>query len=195
MARKVILFVAQTLDGYIAETDGNIDFLSDEDVAMGEIEDREYDKMIRHIDTVVMGRTTYDQVVNELSPDNYPYADFDNYIMTSHPLEDFDNVHFVNGDVVELVQKLKEQPSRKDIWIVGGSKVIAPLVTNNLVDIFRIGIVPIILGKGIPLFLDNVRHKGLNLKSVKKVNGIAYLEYQRWLNLAMLTKSKCKEWH
>lgn len=179
MARKVILFVAQTLDGYIAETDGNIDFLSDEDVAMGEIEDREYDKMIRHIDTVVMGRTTYDQVVNELSPDNYPYADFDNYIMTSHPLEDFDNVHFVNGDVVELVQKLKEQPSHKDIWIVGGSKVIAPLVTNNLVDIFRIGIVPVILGKGIPLFLDNVRHKGLNLKSVKKVNGIAYLEYQR----------------
>jgi len=179
MSRKVILFIAQTIDGYIAETDGKIDFLIDNDFTSGDTKDHEYEKLTKRIDTVVMGRKTYDQVVNELSPNDYPYTDFENYIMTTNITEDFDNIHFENGNVAELVEKLKQEPSKKDIWIIGGSSLIAPLINNDLIDIYQIGVIPIVLGKGIPLFSDRTKFKELNLESVKKVNGIAYLEYEK----------------
>jgi Dihydrofolate reductase len=94
MARKVILFIAETLDGYIAEENGNIDYLIDNDFTSGETKDREYEKLVKHVDTVVMGRKTYDQVANKLSPNNYPYDSFENYIMTRHPGDDVGNIHF-----------------------------------------------------------------------------------------------------
>ncbi|KRO00115.1 dihydrofolate reductase family protein [Companilactobacillus kimchiensis] len=177
MTRKVILFIAETLDGYIAEADGNIDFLIDNDFTSGETKDREYDKLAKRIDTVVMGRKTYDQVANELAPNNYPYTDFENYVLTRHSGDDIANIHFVNGDVVDLIRGLKKESSKKDIWIIGGSSVIAPLVNSDLIDEYQIGIIPIVLGSGIPLFSDKTKFKEFNLESVKKVNGIAYLNY------------------
>ena len=177
MSRKVILFIAQTLDGYIAEANGSVDFLTNDfDL------DEQYDEFISHIDTVVMGRKTYDQVVNELSPDAYPYVDFQNYILTTHPEDDTDAtdyVTFVNQDVVDLVENLKKQPSDKDIWIVGGSTLVTPLVNANIIDVYEIGVVPVVLGSGIPLFNKEIKQTGLNLYSAKKVDGIAYLEYHK----------------
>jgi len=179
MSRKVILFIAQTLDGYIAETDGRIDFLIDNDFTSGDTKDREYEKLTKRIDTVVMGRKTYDQVANELSPNSYPYDDYENYVLTRHAAEDAGNIHFIKEDVNDLVEKLKHESSKKDIWIVGGSSIIPPLINNDLIDIYKIGVIPIVLGSGIPLFSDRTKFKELNLESVKKINGIAYLEYTK----------------
>jgi len=177
MARKVILFIAETLDGYIAEASGNIDFLINGDFTTGETIDHEYEKLEKSIDTVVMGRKTYNQVANELSPDRYMYDEFENYILTTHPTESLANIHFIRDNVVDLVEMLKGQPSKKDIWIIGGSSIIAPLVNKDLIDIYQIGIIPVVLGKGIPLFSDKTNFKEFNLESAKKVNGIAYLTY------------------
>ncbi|HCD06795.1 dihydrofolate reductase family protein [Companilactobacillus crustorum] len=179
MARKVILFIAETLDGYIAEENGNIDFLIDSDFSSGETNDREYEKLARHVDTVIMGHKTYNQVANKLSPDSYPYDDFENYVLTRHPGEDVGNIHFFDGEVVDLVKGLKKESAKKDIWIVGGSSIIAPLVNADLIDTYQIGIVPIVLGKGIPLFSEKTNFKELTLESAKKVNGISYLEYTK----------------
>lgn len=179
MTRKVILFISETLDGYIAEENGNIDYLIDNNFTSGDMTDREYEKMVKHVDTVVMGRKTYNQVSNKLSPNDYPYDDFENYIVTRHPGEDIGNIHFVDGEIVDLVKGLKNKSSKKDIWIVGGSSIIAPLVNNDLIDTYQIAIVPIVLGKGIPLFSDKTNFKEFTLDSVKKVNGIAYLTYNK----------------
>lgn len=179
MTRKVILFIAETLDGYIAEENGNIDYLIDNNFTSGDADDREYEKLVKHVDTVVMGRKTYNQVSNKLSPDDYPYDDFENYIMTRHPGDGVGNIHYVNGEVVDLVKGLKNESSKKDIWIVGGSSIIAPLVNNDLIDTYQIAIVPIVLGKGIPLFSEKTNFKEFTLESVKKVNGISYLTYSK----------------
>lgn len=179
MTRKVILFIAETLDGYIAEENGNIDYLIDNNFTSGDVDDREYEKLVKHVDTVVMGRKTYNQVSNKLSPDDYPYDDFENYIMTRHPGDGVGNIHYVNGEVVDLVKGLKNESSKKDIWIVGGSSIIAPLVNNDLIDTYQIAIVPIVLGKGIPLFSEKTKFKEFTLESVKKVNGISYLTYSK----------------
>lgn len=179
MARKVILFISETLDGYIAEENGNIDYLIDNDFTTGDTTDREYDKLVKHVDTVVMGRKTYNQVANKLSPNDYPYDGFENYIMTRNPGEDAGNIHFVDGNIIDLVKGLKNEASKEDIWIIGGSSIIAPLTNADLIDVYQIAIVPIVLGKGIPLFSDKTKFKELNLESAKKVNGVAYLEYSK----------------
>lgn len=177
MTRKVILFIAQSLDGYIAKRNGSVDFLNHDNGYALDV-DRQYDKLTEHIDTVIMGRTTYDQVVNELSPDAYPYVDYQSYILTSHELPDTEHIHFVNDDVTDLVTRLKAQPSKKDIWIIGGSSVVNPLMNANLIDTLQIGIVPVVLGSGIPLFNKTIDPKRLTLIEAKKVNNIAYLEYR-----------------
>ena len=69
MAREVILFIAASIDGFIADKAGGVAWL--EENIRGDEEDRSYDEMYEKIDTVVMGRTTYDQVTQELSPDVY----------------------------------------------------------------------------------------------------------------------------
>lgn len=72
MKRKVILYIAVSIDGFIADTQGGIDFLGEVTVDKP-VSDDSYERFYETIDTVVMGRTTYQQVVEELSPDHYPY--------------------------------------------------------------------------------------------------------------------------
>ena len=176
--RKVILFIAQSLDGYIAKNDGNIDFL--ENPQRDESIDHEYDRLMENIDTIVMGRRTYDQIVNELMPDHYPYAKQQSYILTSHPEVDQHNRYFRDESLVDLITKLKGE-SGKDIWIVGGNSLIAPLVNANLIDSYIIAVLPTILGDGIPLFDEQIMERKLELQSAQQINDIAYLKYKKEL--------------
>ncbi|PWG00401.1 dihydrofolate reductase family protein [Levilactobacillus bambusae] len=177
MKRQVILFIAQSLDGYIAKPDFSVDFLMTGDPIEP---DHEYDKLMAQVDTVIMGKTTYDQLVTELSPTHYPYANQESYVLTSHPedVEATGNRHFMNTDPVALVQQLKSQPGRS-IWIVGGSSLITPLVNAGLIDRYQIAVVPVILGDGIPLFSLGIQPTTLNLVDAFKINEIAYLTYQK----------------
>ncbi|MBL1224858.1 dihydrofolate reductase family protein [Enterococcus sp. BWR-S5] len=152
MSRKIILYIAASLDGYIAEVDGSIDFLTADTSPEVEAFDS-YTQLLERIDTVILGRTTYNQLVNELTPGEYPYEDKTSYIITHHPIAGKEQLIFTDEQPDELVQRLKEEEG-KDIWIVGGGQIIAPLVVNNLIDEYVITTVPILLGKGIPLFKE-----------------------------------------
>lgn len=132
--RKVKLYIATSVDGYIAKEDGGIEWL--EDVEMIEA-DTSYEQFYDSVDTLIMGRTTYDQVTTELSPEVYPYEDVTSYIMTSREADERKNCHFVAGSVIELVKKLKAEAG-STIWIVGGNGVIQPLVEANLIDEYQI---------------------------------------------------------
>lgn len=147
--RKTILFIATSLDGYIADEEGNIDWLMPQvDI---EEDDDTYEKFYEKVDTVIMGRTTYDQVTQELSPNEYPYEDAISYIITSKNESNLKNRIFTNTPVEILVSELVKQDG-KDIWIVGGNSIVQPLVENNLIDEYIITTIPIILGEGIQLF-------------------------------------------
>lgn len=150
MSRKIILYIAASLDGYIAEADGSIDFLTADTSPEVEAFDS-YTQLLERIDTVILGRTTYDQLVNELMPNEYPYEDKVSYIVTHHLAAGNERLIFTDEQPEQLIQRLKTEEG-KDIWIVGGGQIIAPLVANNLIDEYVITTVPILLGKGIPLF-------------------------------------------
>ncbi|MBC1211365.1 dihydrofolate reductase [Listeria booriae] len=176
MNREVILYIAVSVDGYIAEADGSIGFLEDTEVIVDE--ETSYQELLDKIDTVVLGRTTYDQLVNELAPGNYPYTEQTSYIITSHPDTNTEKLVFTSEDPVELVCNLKSVDG-KAIWIVGGSSIIAPLVEANLIDSYVITTIPVLLGKGIPLFAEFEGPVSLKVDRVDVNNGLVYTYYSK----------------
>lgn len=174
MSREVILYIAASVDGYIAEADGSIDFLDDGSALVEE--ETSYQELMKKIDTVVMGRTTYDQVVNELSPTQYPYEEQLSYIITNHPEKSTEKRIFTSQGPVELIKELKKQDG-KAIWIIGGASIIAPLVESQLIDTYILTTIPTILGEGIRLFNAFNGSVHLNVEQVYVKNDRVYTTY------------------
>ncbi len=174
MSRRVVLYIAQSLDGYIARLNGEVDWLA------GDGSDPEADfgflTFYERIDTVVLGRKTYDQVVNELSPNEWPYEGKKCFVLTRQNLLSNEQVTFINEHFVSFIEALKQQEGQ-DIWIVGGSGVIDPLVKANVIDDYIISLMPVILGDGISLFEKKNPEILLTLKKAKTYNGGILMHY------------------
>lgn len=174
--RKTTLFIAASLDGYIARKDGGIDWLHGQDATGDDM--ASYDAFIRDIDTVVMGWNTYHQVTAELSRTEWPYRGLTTYVMTHRtPPATDEDIHFVNQDVCELIAELKRRPG-KGIWICGGAGVIRPLLQGRAIDRLHISVIPILLGEGISLFGGVGLELPLRFLRSQSYNGITDLVYE-----------------
>lgn len=174
--RKVILFIAVSLDGYIADKNGDVSWLHGQDSSNNDMEN--YLEFIKGIDTVIMGWKTYNQIVTELSPKEWIYKDLTSYVFTHKEITETENIKFINKSVSEFVKNLKQEKG-KDIWICGGVSIIQPLIQENLIDRFHISVIPTILGNGIRLFaLSDVQIK-LKLLKTQSYNGITDIIYER----------------
>lgn len=164
----VTLQLAQTLDGYIARKNGDVDFLDD----INDLFKENFDKFVKSIDTIIMGRKTYEKM---LDFGEIPFNDKKIYVLTSKELYSTQkNIIFTNKDI-ELI--LKEE--NKNIWLFGGRKVIQSFINLDLIDEFQLYIVPIIIGDGIPLFLTNMGLSNLKLIKHEKFNNDILLVYKR----------------
>ncbi len=146
MDRQVVLYIATSLDGYIAKPNDDLDFLS---LVAREGEDYGYGDFIKTVDTVILGRKTYDKVLSFGIP--FPHADKQTFVITRTPKAATGNVTFYNGDLSELVKSLKMKTG-KNIFIDGGAEIVHALLTLNLIDEFVISVIPVMLGDGISLF-------------------------------------------
>lgn len=146
--RECVLYIASSLDGFIADITGNIDWLLAFDASQSS-----YASFIGNVDTIVMGHTTYKQLITELSPGIWPYPDKEVFVATRHEHSSSDLVTFTN-DPVKLVEELKSKVG-KTIWIVGGAQLIASLFDARLIDTMILTTAPVSIGKGIPLFPGN----------------------------------------
>ena len=172
--RKVILFIAMSLDGYIADEDGSVDWLTGQDIHK---ENRDtYSEFIQNIDTVVMGWKTYHQIVTELSPDQWVYHDLKSYIVTHHPMPSTHHIIFTHQNPQALVSQLK-QVHGKDVWICGGAQIIQPLLMSQLIDEYHITIIPTLLESGIRLFQKDFQSIPLQLINYQENNGMMELIY------------------
>ncbi|WP_377889156.1 dihydrofolate reductase family protein [Alkalihalobacillus sp. R86527] len=170
--RKLSVYIATSLDGYIATTEDSLDWLF-----RGEIEgDAGYTDFYESVDTVLIGRRTYDWVM-EQEKENYPYKGIESYVFTKTPVENTDHVTFINEDIATFTRELKQQDG-KTIWLVGGSEIIYTLMREKLVDEFIISIAPSLIGKGIPLFKESEIELDLFLKDVKQYGQFAQLHYE-----------------
>lgn len=174
--RRVTLFIAMSLDGYVADADGKVGWLQGE--GPGENDMVSYQVFIKDVDTVLMGWNTYHQVTAELSPDEWPYAELTSYVLTHRTHLSTDAVRFVNEDVCALVRRLVREQG-KGIWVCGGPNIIEPLLREALIDRFHISVIPTILGGGVRLFGPLDRAFGLHLVKTEHYNGIVDLVYER----------------
>lgn len=172
--RKVILFIAASLDGYIATSDEDLSFLS---IVQQEGEDYGYSEFISHVDTVIMGRKTYDWIMNEMK--DFPHKDKETYIITRTPRPENGRINFFTGNLTDLVRRLKLD-SGKNIFIDGGAEIIDSLLKDNLIDEMIISIIPILLGDGIRLFKDGRPELRLKLMHSECYGtGLVQLHYKR----------------
>ena len=172
---KIRLYIACSLDGYIAREDGSIDWLTEYE--NNSETDYGYSEFYESIGSVLMGRKTYEQV---LGFGNWPYGEKKSYVFTRQkaPMRLEKNVEFVSEDIGKFVHNLKEN-AEDDIWLVGGSQLIKVFLEENLVQDMIVFVVPVILGSGIPLF-DHIG-KEIRLKTgriEKYENGLVRLEYK-----------------
>jgi len=170
MKRKVTVFIASSLDGYIATEDDSLDWLFKID---GE-GDNGYSKFYETIDTIVLGRRTYDWIMN--IEEDFPYKNKECYVFTHSKQEPTNHVTFVNDNVVKFINNLKDTEG-KNIWIVGGGNLLSDFIKENLVDEFIITVAPIILGNGISLFKKHNIAIELKLKNIHRYNQFVELHY------------------
>jgi dihydrofolate reductase len=169
--RKVKLFIASSLDCYIAREDGGIDWLFTDD-------DYGYTKFYDSIDTIIVGRKSYDQ---SLTFDDYPYKGKKVYVFTRKKIRKNNNeqdVVYIDTNIQDFVTSLT-QSIGKDIWLIGGSEIVSVLLNVGLVDEIILSIHPIILGTGIPLLRDIQKEVNLKLEnSLSFDSGLTQLYYK-----------------
>jgi len=172
--RRLILYIAMSLDGYIAKPNDDLSFLS---IVEKDGEDYGYKNFIKTIDTVIIGRRTYDWVMNQVQ--TFPHSDLDTYVLTRTPRPSIGKTNFYTGNIKNLVLSLKNQ-NGKNIFVDGGAEVVNQMLADGLIDDFIISIIPIMIGEGIRLFKDGLPEQVLELIDVKKFEtGLVQLHYSR----------------
>lgn len=170
--RNLVLFIASSLDGYIATTDESLEWLYNVE---GD-GDNGFSEFYETVDTILMGKRTYDWVMNQ-DLKEFPYKNKECYVFTRSLTENTEDVKFVNGDLTNFVNKLKKQ-NGKNIWIVGGGELLYSFIQGKLVDEFIITVAPTLLGKGIPLFREGDYLLNLSLKEIRNFNQFVELHYE-----------------
>lgn len=172
--RKLILYSAVTLDHFISRTDGSIDWL--EEFPNPENEDYGYAKFYDSIECTVMGHHTFGKI--QSFGVEFPYKEKDNYVFTRKERPSNDHVTFVTDDMEPFIRELKTKHA-KDIWLIGGGQLNGHLLKANLIDELDLTVLPVILGKGIPLFDGAYDDRDLELLECKSYgNGVVQMRYK-----------------
>lgn len=168
---SVYFYGCMTLDGYLADKNHCLDWLHQ----TGSAGDTGYEAFYQNMDITIMGRRTFREIEN-LPDAGSIYPTTRNFVFTHAERLPFKEYTPVNGDVVEFVRKLGTD---KNIWIIGGSTILAPLLDADMVDHMIIQIAPVLLGDGIPLFAQKEALKRFHLDAVNKYGQFAELIYSK----------------
>lgn len=174
--RKLIIFIAASLDGYIAKPNDDLSFLK---LADKEGEDYGYAAFTSTIDTIILGRKTYDYVLKKAGPSHYDNGERKVYVITRTNKPAAGRTIFYTGSLPGLVTQLKKEKG-KNIYCDGGAEIINELLKSDLIDEFIISVIPVLVGSGIRLFKDNRPEQELELVNSKTFEtGVIQLHYKR----------------
>lgn len=168
--RRLKLCVACSLDMYIAGTDEAIDWIADPSSI-------DLSAFFESIDTLIMGRKSYDLCV--AMGQTEPMPGTTQYVFTNREVEPNEHATFVSGDPAELIAELRAGDGR-DIWLFGGGDLTAQCLAADLVDDIIVGLHPIVLGGGIPLFPGEHDRRPFDLVGLQRYDsGVVTMHYQR----------------
>jgi len=174
--RKISLFIAISLDGYIAKPNDDLSFLK---LVEKEGEDYGYTEFTDTIDTLIIGRRTYDYVLKEIGPSHYDNGQRDVYVITRTERPQVGRTIFYTENITKLIKQLKSGKG-KNIYCDGSAEVINELLKNDLIDEFIISVVPVLLESGTRLFKDGRPEQLLEFITAKTFEtGLVQLHYKR----------------
>jgi dihydrofolate reductase len=154
--RKIILSVAVSLDGFIEGPNGEYDWCPPPSK-------KEMDDFLSGIDVIFMGRKSYEMAGEFMVPEKTTYV-FSNKLKQVRGK----NVKLLTGDVMKEVEVIRKQKG-KDIWLWGGANLTTTFINHNLIDEMWLGVVPVVLGKGKPLFQNVEQRKQYTISSADKI--------------------------
>jgi dihydrofolate reductase len=170
--RDVIVYIAISVDGYIAGSGDDMSFLS---VVEQAGEDYGYNNFIGSVDTVIIGRKTYDWVMTRVSV--FPHANKETYVISRSPRPTIGNIKFYSGDLTELLTTLKSRKG-KNIFVDGGAEIVNALLKEKLIDEIVLSVIPVMLGEGVKLFKDGRPSLNMKLMNVKYYEkGLVQMRY------------------
>lgn len=151
---RLVLYVATSLDGYIARPDGSLDWL--DQIPNPDREDHGYHDLLSSTGSILVGRATYEKILS--FGIDWPYPEHRTYVVTRDPAYPVATpaTRVLSSDLRKGLQALKRGEA-KDIWLMGGGILLSSLLGMGEVDRMILSIVPAILGKGIPLFPEGTR--------------------------------------
>ncbi len=173
--RKVILLAGITLDGYVARPDDSIDYL-----VMTKEGARDLTALFASADTVLMGRKTLDAVVAMTGRSYESPAEAATYVFSrTQPPGERDGVIFTNQSPAAWLRKIRSRPG-KHICHMGGGELARSFLKADLIDELALGVVPILLGNGLPLFPAGFPQRDFTLVENKTYSkGQISLTYRR----------------
>jgi dihydrofolate reductase len=178
-------YAAQTLDGYIAEADDSIDWLSGYEGSFEGADSDEkmagYDAFYERIGALVMGSATYEWVLAHGR--GWPYAGKPTWVLSTRELERPEgegvDVRIVDAPVPDLVEEMRAAARELDIWIVGGGNIASQFADHGLLDRVEVTVVPVVLGGGKPLFDRRLRGGPMQLLGARTFSsGMVGLTYE-----------------
>ena len=168
---SVFFYGCVTLDGYLADKNHGLSWLHE----TGSPEETDCDRFYSEMDVTIMGKRTFEEIAKlEDAASFYPTTE--NYVFThadSLPQAGFVPVR---GDVAEFVAGLGPD---KNIWIVGGNTILAPLLERDRVDYLIAQVAPVLLGEGIPLFTQKEGLRRFHLDEVRQYGQFAEVVFSR----------------
>lgn len=174
--KKIILYIAASIDGYIADRHGTVEWL--EDFPITSEMNYGYDEFMASIDSILMGGRSYREVLNMEAIGHYKNQQI--YVVTRGWTEKMtDNVDFITDNIIDRIKQLRDSDG-KNIWLFGGGKLTAMLLEADLVDEMQISYIPVVLGKGIPLFPEQAKKSKWELMGSATYNsGILKVDYKK----------------
>lgn len=174
--RTVSIFIATSLDGYIAKPNDDLSFLK---MVEKPGEDYGYAIFTATVDTLILGRKTYDWVVREIGTSHYDNGERQVYVITRTARPAVGKTQFYTGNPADLVRELKAQ-NGKNIYCDGGAEVINELLKHDLIDELIVSVIPVLLGQGTRLFKDGRPEQAIELVNTKAFDtGLVQLHYRR----------------
>jgi dihydrofolate reductase len=173
-------YLAQSLDGYLAETDGGIDWLEGyegrAELPDADLLDGTYDEFMAGVGALAMGSTTYEFL---LGLDRWPYEGLPAWVFTSRelPLIEGADIRFASGPVAPRHAEMTAAAGERDVWLVGGGDLAVQFAAEGLIDELILTVVPVLLGSGLPTFAGRLAQV-LTLTGARPyANGMVELRY------------------
>lgn len=174
--KKIVYYVATSIDGFISGEDGDISGFTSKGNGV-----QKYLNDLKEFETVIMGKHTYEFGYKfGLKPGIAPYPHMNNYIFSKSLAFDSaeDNVQIIKNFGVNEISKIVAN-SKTDIYLCGGGHFAGWLLNNEKIDILKLKINPLILGKGVHLFGNSTKNYNLNLfDSEKFEDGLLINSYE-----------------